>query len=245
MMAMLNVIKVQDAAFRKQFENFRVAFDNFLYAQNLPVYMTAVGVGVVDIPDADAGQIHSITVDPSLSGQTLYVQLSNASGLADTAVTVNSNGVASVSLATRKGRNRLYITTSAYTFPPGTNGGHGGHTGGTYVNSHTDENGQLAYDYWIPKNGVEAKVRYAQDSELGTELANEITYDEWLSTLGLSVTYSVTNNPAAVQNAGKELYMKLEGSPFGTRAKPTYAKTSYPNAQCKVFYVAEYRQLTA
>ena len=243
MMAMLNIVRIQDAGFRKQFENFRAAFDNFLYAQNLPVYMSAVGTGVIDIRDAADGQIHSITVDVSLSGQTLYVQLSNASGLTDTAVTVNSNGVASVSLATLKGRNRLYITTSAYTFPPGTNGGHGGHQGGTYVNSHKDENGQLAYDYWIPNHGVEATVRYAQDTALGDEIAREIDYDDFHATLGLSVTYSVTDNPAAIQNAGKELYMKMEGYPFGTQAKPTYAKTSYPNALCSVYYVAEYHQL--
>lgn len=243
MMAMLNVVRIQDAGFRKQFEQFRAVFDNFLYAQGVPCYMTAVGTGVVDIRDAAAGQIHSITVDSSLSGQTLYVQLSNASGLTDTTVTVNSNGVATVSLATLKGRNLLYITTSAYTFPPGTNGGHGGHTSGTYVNSHKDENGQFAYDYWIPNHGVEATVRYSQDTELGDEIAKEIDYDEFLAMLGLSVTYSVTSNPAAVQNAGKELYMKMEGYPFGTLAKPTYAKTSYPNELCSVYYVAEYHQL--
>ena len=241
MTALMNVVRFQVSGFQKQFEQFRAVFDNFLYAQGLPCYMTAVGTGVIDIQDAAAGQIHSITVDSSLSGQRLYVQLSNGAGLTDTTVTVNSDGMASVSLATRKGRNRLYITTSAYTFPPGTNGGHGPHTGGTYVNSHKDENGQWAYDCWIPNHGVEATVRYSQDTALGNEIAKEIDYDEFLAMLGLSVTYSVTSNPAAVQSAGKELYMKMEGYPFGTQAKPTYAKTSYPNALCSVYYVAEYQ----
>ena len=241
MMAMLNIVRIQDAGFRKRFENFRAAFDNFLYAQGLPVYMNAVGEGVIDIEDAAAGQIHSVTVDSSLSGQRLYVQLSNSTGLTDTTVTVDSDGVALLSLATVKGRNRLYVTTSAYVFPPGANGGHGPHTGGTYVNSHTDENGKWAYDYWLPKNSVKATVRYIQDVELGDKL--EITYDDVLAMIGLSVTYSVTDNPAAVQTAGKELYMKMEGYPFGTQAKPIYAKTSYPNAHCSVYYVAEYHQL--
>lgn len=239
-MAMLSAARIQNRGFQKQFENFRAVFDNFLYAQGISTYMTAVGAGVIDIMDAAPGQIHSITVDSSLSGQRLYVQLSNGAGLTDTTVTVNGSGVATVSLATRKGRNRLYITTTAYAFPPGTNGGHHPHTGGTFVNSHTDENGNFAYDYWIPNHSVEAKVRYVQDTELGDEIAKEITWEDFLAACGLSVTYSVTSNPAAVQSAGKELYMKLDGYPFGTQEKPVYAKTSYPNAQCRVFYVAEY-----
>ena len=244
-MAMLNLARFQNAGFQKQFENFRAVFDNFLYVQGVPLYMDAVGVGVIDIRDAAAGQIHSITVDSSLSGQRLYVQLSNEAGLTDTTVTVNSDGVALLSLATRKGRNRLYVTTSAYTFPPGTNGGHGAHTGGTYVNSHTDENGKFAYDYWLPKNAVDAKVRYIQDIKLGDEVAKELSYDDFLAMLGLSVTYSVTDNPAAVHAAGKELYVKLDGYPFATKEKPTYSKCNYPCDAYKVFYVAEYHYFMA
>ena len=243
-MAMLNLARFQNAGFQKQFENFRAVFDNFLYVQGVPLYMDAVGVGVIDIRDAAAGQIHSITVDSSLSGQRLYVQLSNDAGLTDTTVTVNSDGVAPLSLATRKGRNRLYVTTSAYAFPPGNNGGHSPGSG-TYVNSHTDENGKFAYDYWLPNHAVDAKVRYIQDIELGDEVAKELSYDDFLAMLGLSVTYSVTDNPAAVHAAGQELYVKLDGHPFATQDKPAYSKCNYPCDAYKVFYVAEYHYFMA
>lgn len=240
MTALMNVVRFQVAGFQTQFEQFRVVFDNFLYTQGLPCYMTAVGVGVIDIRDAAAGQLHSITVDSSLSGQRLYIQLSNGAGLTDTTVTVNGDGVALLSLATLKGRNRLYVTTSAYAFPP-TSKGHGAGNG-TYVNSHKDENGHFAYDYWLPNNAVDAKVRYIQDVELGDEVAKELSYDDFLAMLGLSVTYSVTDNPAAMQSAGKQLYAKMESYPFGTQANPTYAQTSYPNDYVRVFYVAEYQR---
>lgn len=229
--------RVLNSVYQKQMLDFRSAFYSFLSKSEGHPYKSASGTGFIVIHDADDGVIQAITVDISLNGQRLYVQVNNSNGLTQTAVTVNSKGVASVSLATVRGVNTVAVSTTDYVFPSS------GSATGTFVNSHTDENGQWAYDYWIPTNGVEATVHYCQDVERADEETRVVSEDDLLAMFGLRVTYSRTTSPATVQEAGKQLYYKVEGYPFATKDKPKYAQCTYPDAKVKVYYVAEYDYL--
>ena len=238
--AKINALKIENASLQKRLEN-------LLAGLEVPVYRSITGTGVIDIPDCATGPIMSITVDKSLAGKTLYIQRSDLNGLLDVSGVIDSDGVAAVSLATTKGGNRLYITTGNYTFPPSGNG-HGPHTGGTYVNYHTDENGKRAYDTWIPNGGVEATVRYIRDAELGENVDKEISWEDFLSMVGLGVNYVQAESVAAAitaKNAGKEIYAKIDGYPFGTQAKPTYSQCDPSQGTCLVYYIAEYYRLTS
>ena len=236
--AKAKALETQNGILKKQLEN-------LLAGLEIPIYINASGVGVVDFEDAAAGQIRSVTVDPSLSGQKVYIQLANSGGLTDTTGTVGSGGAVTLAapLSTLRGRNLIYVTTATYTFPP-TGAGHGPHTGGTYVNSHTDENGRQAYDAWIPKNGIAAAVRYVRDADLGGLIDREISYEEFLATVGYGVNYIQVSDPTKYHNAGAPLYIKLEGYPFATQDKPVYSRVNYPTSNAKVFYIPEYYPLT-
>lgn len=207
-----------------------------------PRYRDVYGNGVISVRDAAPGQIDYIQVDSGLAGQTLYVQVSNASGITEAQTEADDNGYATVDLSTVGGENRFYITTQAYAFPPTGDGEHG-ELNGVYVNARTNENGLAVYDSIQLANGVHALVRYRVDFDLYSEIANEMSEEQALAASGKGVRYVAIQTPPSVEDAEGFLYMKMDGYPYGTQAKPAYVITGYPNPDCQVYYVREYYDL--
>ena len=214
-----------------------------LYSRQYPLYSNVYGNGVIYIRDATAGTIDYIQVDSELAGQTLYVQISNASGMTEAQAKVDDKGYATVNLSTVSGENFLYLTTQAYAFPP-TSGGEHGELNGVYVNSRTNENGLFVYDSIRLTNGVHALVRYRLDYDKYMEIANETPIEQSAAASGKGVRYVVAEDPQSVEFINDFFYMKMDGYPYGTQAKPTYAYTDYPNPDCQVYYVRRFYELT-
>lgn len=209
---------------------------------NRPHYRDVYGNGVFNVRDAAEGQIDYIQVDSELAGQTLYVQVSNASGMTEAQAEVDEHGYAAVDLSTVRGENRFYITTQAYAFPPTGDGAHG-ELNGVYVNSRVNENGLSVYDFIRPDNSVHALVCYRLDIDLYSEIASEIPIEELLAGTGKGVMYVAVELPPSPEYMYDFLYMKMDGYPYGTQAKPAYVLTAYPNPDCHVYYVRRFYDL--
>ena len=209
-----------------------------------PRYRRAYGNGVINVMDAAAGRIDYIRVESALAGQTLYVQVSNASGMTEEQTEVDENGYATVDLSTVRGENRFYITTQAYAFPPTGNGEHG-ELNGVYVNPRANENGLSVYDFIRPANSVHALVCCRLDFELYSEIASEIPIEELLAGTGKGVRYVAVETPPSAEYMYDFLYMKMDGYPYGTQANPAYVLTAYPNPDCHVYYVRRFYDLNA
>ena len=210
---------------------------------NLPVYGNAYGDGVIYVRDAAAGKISYIAVGSALAGQTLYVQVSNASGMTDAQAEVDDNGYATVDLSTVSGENIFYVTTQDYAFPPTGDGEHG-ELNGVYVNARTNENGLAVYDFIRPTNGVYAVLRYRMDLDKYLRIANESSSEQILAASGKGVRYDAVQNPLSLEYENDFFYMKLDGAPYGTQDKPAYVITGYPNPDCQVYYVRRFYDLT-
>lgn len=210
---------------------------------NYPRYKYVPGNGVINVMDAAAGQIDCIHVDSALAGQTLYVQVSNTSGMTEEQAEVDEDGYAVVNLSTVRGENRFYITTQDYAFPPTGDGGHG-ELNGVYVNPRVNENGLSVYDFIRPANSVHALVCYRLDFELYSEIAREIPIEDILAGTGKGVRYVAVETPPSAEYMYDFLYMKMDGYPYGTQANPAYVLTAYPNPDCHVYYVRRFYDLT-
>ena len=231
-------------ATERQYENLQaeIRMLNSVF-EGRPRYRDVYGNGVIYIRDAAAGRIDYIQVDSELAGQTLYVHVENASGMTDAHAEVDDDGYVTVNLSTVSGENRFYITTQSYAFPPTGDGNHG-ELNGTYGNPRTNENGIAVYDSIQLANGVHAVVRYRADSELHSEIANETPIEQIIAGTGKGVRYVVAENPQSPEFTDDFFYMKLDGYPYGTQAKPTYVQTGYPNPDCQVYYVRRFYDLT-
>ena len=214
-----------------------------LYSRQYPLYADMYGNGVIYVRDAAAGTIDYIQVDSELAGQTLYVQISNASGMTEAQAEADDKGYATVDLSTANGENFLYLTTQAYAFPPTGNGEHG-ELNGVYVNPRTNENGLAVYDSIRLSNGVHALVRYRLDYDKYMAFANETPIERIAAASGRGVRYDAIDNPLSPDYMNDFFYMKMDGYPYGTQAKPTYAHTGYPNPDCQVYYVRRFYDLT-
>ena len=199
----------------------------------------------VYVRDAAAKTIGYIQVDSELAGQTLYVQISNASGMTEAQAEVGDNGYVTVNLSTASGENFFYLTTQAYAFPPTGDGGHR-ELDGVYVNARTNENGLAVYDSIRLTNGVHAVVRYRLDYELHSAIVNEIPDEQVFAASGRGIRYIALEDPRFPPPEYRDSfrYMKLDGYPYGTQAKPTYVHTGYPNPDCQVYYVRQIYDLT-
>lgn len=209
---------------------------------NRPRYRHACGNGVINVRDAAAGTIDYIQVDSELAGQTLYVQVENASEMTDAQAEVDENGYATVNLSTVRGENRFYITTQSYAFPPTDSGGHG-ELNGVYVNARTNENGLAVYDAIRLASGVHALVCYRLDFDLYSEIASEVPIEQILEGTGKGIRYVAVELPPSAEYMDDFLYMKMDGYPYGTQANPTYVHTAYPNPDCRVYYVRRFYDL--
>lgn len=219
------------------------ALASVLYSRQYPLYMDVFGNGVIYVRDAAAGRIDYIQVDSELAGQTLYAQISNASGMTEAQAEVDDNGYATVDLFTVSGENFLYLTTQAYAFPPTGDGEHG-ELNGVYVNPRMNENGLAVYDSIRLTNGVHALVRYRLDYDKYMEFANETPIERIAAASGKGVRFVKIENPLSLAHLDDFFYMKLDGYPYGTQAKPTYVITGYPNPDCQVYYLRQYYDLT-
>ena len=208
-----------------------------------PRYKDVYGNGVISVRDAASGPIDYIQVDSGLAGQTLYVQVSNASGMTEAQAEADDNGYVTVDLSTVSGENFIYLTTQDYAFPPTGDGEHG-ELDGVYINARTNENGLAVYDSIQLTDGVHALVRYRVDYELYSEIANEKSEERTLAASGKGVRYVAIQTPPSVEDAEGFFYMKMDGYPYGTQAKPTYVQTGYPNPDCQVYYVRQIYDLT-
>ena len=229
-----------------QDENFQAKLNmlaSVLYSREYPLYASAYGNGVIYVRDAAAGTIGYIHVDSEFAGQTLYVQISNASGMTEAQAGVDDKGYATVNLSTARGENFFYLTAQAYAFPPTGDGGHG-ELDGVYVNSRTNENGLAVYDSIQLTNGVHAVVRYRLDYELYSAIVNEIPDEQVFAASGRGIRYVVADNPQSPEFRNDFFYMKQDGYPYATQAKPAYVHTGYPNPDCQVYYVRRFYDLT-
>ena len=234
-----NLLSLQD-------ENFQAKLDmliDVLYSQHLPSHKDVYGNGVINVRDAATGTVSYIQVDSGLAGQTLYVQISNASGITEAQAEVDDKGYVTVNLSTVSGENRFYITTQNYAFPTTGDGDHG-ELDGVYVNSRVNENGLTVYDSIQLANGVHALVRYRIDYELYSEIANETPIEQILAGTGKGVRYVVAEDPLSLDYMCDFFYMKMDGYPYGTQEKPAYVHTDYPNPDCQVYYVRRFYDLT-
>ena len=225
-----------------QEENLQAKLDNLasvLYSREYPLYASTYGNGVIYVRDAAAKTIGYIQVDSELAGQTLYVQISNASGMTEAQAEVNDKGYATVNLSTASGENFFYLTTQAYAFPPTGDGGHG-ELDGVYVNARTNENGLAVYDSIRLTNGVHAVVCYRLDYELYSAIVNETPEKEGVTASGKVVTFVPLDTLSPGEFGNDFLYMKLDGYPYGTQENPTYVQTGYPNPDCQVYYVKRF-----
>ena len=169
--------------------------------------------------------------------------VSSASGMAEAQAEVDDKGYAALDLSTVRGENFFYITTQGYAFPPTGDGNHGD-LDGVYVNPRTNENGLSVYDSIRLANGVHALAHYRMDYDLYLQIANDTPIEQILAGTGKGVRYVVAENPKSAEYMYDFFYMKMDGYPYGTQAKPTYVVTDYPNPDCQVYYVRRFYELT-
>lgn len=208
------------------------ALNNLIAGLSAPLTMTMNGTkGFVFMEDAAAGNISALTVDSSLSGTALYVQVRDSTNaIRQATATVSSTGNVPISgLSVARGRNWVYVTKTAYVWdnPASTVS----HKSTTIGNDH------------YPTNGVDFTITYPRDKELGAEVdKGYLIWDEFLEICGYKVTrtaYASTAAAIAGFNSGETVVVKtahgVEYSKYNE-----YAKISQvPPANSTVTYYRE------
>ena len=182
----------------KENQSLRKTLNNLIAGLSVPLTITANGTkGYLMIEDAAAGSVSALTVDPSLSGTTLYVQIHNvtANTFQSASATVSGTGNVPVSgLTVAYGTNQIYVAKTAYVW-------------------NNKMSTSIGADHF-PTNGVDFAVTYSRDKNLGLEVDKGfLTWDDFLEICGYKVTrtgYASTAAAIAGFNNGEVVVIKSE-----------------------------------
>jgi hypothetical protein len=211
----------------------RTALNNLISGLSVSLTMTMRGTkGYLLIEDAAAGSVSALTVDSSLSGTTLYIQIRNVSAntFQSQTATVAANGNVPMSgLTVASGVNQVYVAKSAYVW-------------------NNKKSTAIGADHY-PTNGVDFTVTYPRDKELGVKVDKGfLIWDEFIEICGYKVTrtaYATTAAAIAGFNNGETVVVKTaHGVDYGKYNE--YAKISQaPSADSAVTYYRETLSLAA
>ena len=217
----------------KENQSLKNALNNLIAGLSVPLTMTMNGTkGYLFLEDAAAGNVSALTVDSSLSGTTLYIQVRDtyANTMQSVTATVSSTGNVPVSgLTVAYGTNQVYVAKNAYVW-------------------NNKMSTTIGTDHY-PTNGVDFTITYPRDKQLGAEVdKGYLIWDEFLEICGCKVTrtaYASTAAAIAGFNNGDTVVVKtthgVEYSKYNEYAKISQA----PLADSTVTYYRETLLLVA
>ena len=217
----------------KENQSLRKTLNNLIAGLSVPLTITANGTkGYLMIEDAAAGSVSALTVDPSLSGTTLYVQIHDISAntFQSASATVSGTGNVPVSgLTVAYGTNQIYVSKIAYVW-------------------NNKMSTSIGADHF-PANGVDFAVTYSRDKKLGLEVDKGfLTWDDFLEICGYKATRTAYASAAAAIDGfdnGETVVVKVaHGIDYSKYNK--YAKVSHaPSEDSTATYYRETYTLVA
>ena len=187
----------------REYTSLRTTLNNLIAGLDMPSLVMSMSgeKGCLLIEDAAAGSVYTLTVDPTLSGTTLYIQVRDLSTNTMQSITAVVSGSGNVPvtngdtarLHVAYGRNQVYVAKTAYVW-------------------NSTMSTSIGWDGY-PVNGVDFTITYSRDKALGADVdKGYLVWDDVLEICGYNVTRTAYESTAAAIegfNRGETVVLKV------------------------------------